>query len=62
MTTLDPTQRFVDHLEGTGLSLFVVSIVGGIVSLVVVGARTYFRLKERNFSFDDGLMLSGLVS
>ncbi|KAF0324817.1 glucose dehydrogenase, partial [Colletotrichum asianum] len=61
MTTLDPTQRFVDHLEGTGLSLFVVSIVGGIVSLVVVGARTYFRLKERNFSFDDGLMLSGLV-
>ncbi|OHW98901.1 hypothetical protein CSPAE12_02410 [Colletotrichum incanum] len=61
MSTVDPNQRFVDSLEGTGLSLFVVSIVGGIVSLLVVGLRSFHRIKARNFSLDDSLMLGGLV-
>lgn len=62
MSTVDPNQRFVQPLQGTGLSLFVVSIVGGIMSLIVVGLRTFHRLRARNFSLDDGLMLGGLVS
>lgn len=62
MSTVDPNQRFVSPLQGTGLSLFVVSIVGGVSSLIVVGLRTYHRLQRRNFSLDDGLMLGGLVS
>lgn len=62
MSTVDPNQRFVDPLESTGLSLFIVSIVGGIVSLVVVGLRTFVRVRARNFSLDDGLMVGGLVS
>lgn len=61
MSTVDPNQRFVNPLEGTGLSLFVVSIVGGVVSLVVVGLRTFVRLQARNFGLDDGVMLGGLV-
>lgn len=61
MSTVDPNQRYVDPLEGTGLSLFVVSVVGGVVSLVVVGLRTLVRLKARNFGLDDGVMLGGLV-
>jgi len=62
MSTVDPNQRVVDPLEGTALSLFVVSIVGGVVSLTVVGLRTVIRLHEGNFRVDDGLMLGGLVS
>ena len=62
MSTVDPNQRFVSPLESTGLSLFVVSIVGGVVSLIVVGLRTTIRLQARNFNLDDGLMLGGLVS
>ncbi|CCF34390.1 hypothetical protein CH063_01132 [Colletotrichum higginsianum] len=61
MSTVDPNQRFVSPLQGTGLSLFVVSIVGGVSSLIVVGLRTYHRLQRRNFSLDDGLMLGGLI-
>ncbi|WYZ34043.1 hypothetical protein EsH8_I_000319 [Colletotrichum jinshuiense] len=61
MSTVDPNQRFVQPLQGTGLSLFVVSIVGGIMSLIVVGLRTFHRLRARNFSLDDGLMLGGLI-
>ncbi|TQN72547.1 hypothetical protein CSHISOI_02919 [Colletotrichum shisoi] len=61
MSTVDPNQRFVRPLQGTGLSLFVVSIVGGVSSLVVVGLRTHHRLQRRNFSLDDGLMLGGLI-
>lgn len=61
MSAVDPSQRFVDPLESTGLSLFVVSIVGGAVSLIVVGLRTIIRLHARNFGLDDGLMLAGLV-
>ncbi|PKS05438.1 hypothetical protein jhhlp_008814 [Lomentospora prolificans] len=61
MSTVDPNQRFVSPLESTGLSLFVVSIVGGVVSLIVVGLRTTIRLQARNFNLDDGLMLGGLI-
>ena len=61
MSTVDPNQRFVDRLEGPGLSLFVTSLVGGIVSLIVVGLRTFIRLRQKNFNLDDGLMLGGLV-
>ncbi|KAK6226115.1 hypothetical protein QIS74_02162 [Colletotrichum tabaci] len=61
MSNVDPNQRFVSPLQGTGLSLFVVSIVGGVSSLIVVGLRTYHRLQRRNFSLDDGLMLGGLI-
>ncbi|TKW59391.1 hypothetical protein CTA1_10211 [Colletotrichum tanaceti] len=59
--TVDPNQRFVSPLQGIGLSLFVVSIVGGVSSLIVVGLRTYHRLRQRNFSLDDALMLGGLI-
>ncbi|KXH60997.1 hypothetical protein CSAL01_06673 [Colletotrichum salicis] len=38
MTTEDSNRRFVYQLEGVGLSLFVVSIVGGVVSLIVANA------------------------
>lgn len=62
MSTVDPNQRLVPSLEGTGLSLFVVSVVGGIVSLIVVGLRTFVRVQANCFSLDDGLMLGGLVS
>ncbi|CAI4218933.1 unnamed protein product [Parascedosporium putredinis] len=61
MSTVDPDQRWVTRLESTGLSLFVVSIVGGVVSLIVVGLRTIIRVHARNFNLDDGLMLAGLV-
>ena len=61
-SAMDPNQRVVTSLEGTGLGLFVVSIVGGAISLVVVGLRTFVRLHARNFGLDDGLMLGGLVS
>ncbi|KAH6686451.1 hypothetical protein F5X68DRAFT_240762 [Plectosphaerella plurivora] len=61
MSTVDPNQRYVESLQGTGLSLFVVSIVGGIVSVIVVGLRTFVRIQGRSFSLDDGLMLGGLV-
>ncbi|EFQ25390.1 hypothetical protein CGRA01v4_02644 [Colletotrichum graminicola] len=61
MSTIDPNQRFLTTLEGTGLSLFVVSIVGGIMSLIVVSLRTHQRLKSGNFKQDDALMLFGLV-
>ncbi|KAI3551291.1 hypothetical protein CSPX01_01208 [Colletotrichum filicis] len=61
MVTEDPNRRFVYQLEGVGLSLFVVSIVGGIVSLIVVCLRTFIRLRAKTFSWDDGLMLGGLV-
>ncbi|KDN64345.1 hypothetical protein CSUB01_05137 [Colletotrichum sublineola] len=60
MSTVDPNQQFLETLEGTGLSLFVVSIVGGILSTIVVSLRTHQRLKSRNFSLDDGLMVFGL--
>lgn len=62
MSTVDPDQRFVTRLESTGLSLFVVSVVGGVVSLIVVGLRTIIRVHAGNFNLDDGLMLAGLVS
>ena len=61
-SAMDPNQRVVTSLEGTGLGFFVVSIVGGAISLVVVGLRTFVRLHARNFGVDDGLMLGGLVS
>ncbi|KAK1996009.1 hypothetical protein LX36DRAFT_638740 [Colletotrichum falcatum] len=61
MSTVDPTQQYLDTLEGTGLSLYVVSIVGGVLSLIVVSLRTHQRLVSRNFALDDGLMLFGLV-
>ncbi|KAK1984928.1 hypothetical protein LZ30DRAFT_406463 [Colletotrichum cereale] len=61
MSTVDPNQLWLGTLEGTGLSLFVVSIVGGILSLIVVGLRTHQRLRSGNFSLDDGLMIFGLV-
>lgn len=59
---VDPNKRVVDPMEGTALSLFVVSIVGGVVSLIVVGLRTFIRLRSRSFGWDDGLMVAGLVS
>lgn len=59
---VDPNQRFVTTLESNALSLFVVSIVGGALSLIVVGLRTFVRLRAKNFGLDDGLMLGGLVS
>lgn len=59
---VDPDQRFVTTLESNALSLFVVSIVGGALSLVIVGLRTFVRLRAKNFGLDDGLMLGGLVS
>ncbi|UQC90625.1 uncharacterized protein CLUP02_16155 [Colletotrichum lupini] len=61
MVTEDPNRRLVYQLEGVGLSLFVVSIVGGVVSLIVVCLRTLIRLRAKTFSWDDGLMLGGLV-
>ncbi|KAJ3939227.1 uncharacterized protein N0V96_010673 [Colletotrichum fioriniae] len=61
MATEDPNRRFVYQLEGVGLSLFVVSIVGGVISLIVVCLRTFIRLRAKTFSWDDGLMLGGLV-
>ncbi|KAH7363287.1 hypothetical protein B0T11DRAFT_329275 [Plectosphaerella cucumerina] len=61
MSTVDPNQRYVESLQGTGLSLFVVSIVGAVVSTIVVGLRTFVRIQGRSFSLDDGLMLGGLV-
>ena len=62
MSTVDPNQRFGDPLEGTGLSLFVVSIVCGALSLIVVSLRSIIRLRLHNFSLDDGLIVAGLVS
>lgn len=61
-STVDPNQRYVNRLEGTGLSLFVVSIVGVALSAVVVGLRTFTRIRARNFGLDDILMLVGMVS
>lgn len=61
-SAVDPNQRYVDQLESTGLSLFIVSVVGGVLSLLVVGLRTFSRVRARNFGLDDGLMLGGLVS
>lgn len=61
-STVDPNQRYVETLEDTGLSLFVVSVVGGALSLVVVGLRVATRLRAKNFGLDDTLMLTGLVS
>ncbi|KAK7438510.1 hypothetical protein Landi51_11594 [Colletotrichum acutatum] len=61
MATEDPNRRFVYQLEGVGLSLFVVSIIGGVVSLMVVCLRTFIRLRAKTFSWDDGLMLGGLI-
>lgn len=62
MSTVDLNQEWVDSLEGPGLSLFVVSIVGGVVSLIVVGLRCFIRSRKGIFALDDGLMLGGLVS
>ncbi|KAK2029944.1 hypothetical protein LX32DRAFT_638591 [Colletotrichum zoysiae] len=61
MSTVDPNQQYLETLDGTGLSLFVVSIVGAILSLIVVALRTHQRLLSRSFKLDDGLMIFGLA-
>ncbi|KAF6812305.1 hypothetical protein CPLU01_14917 [Colletotrichum plurivorum] len=61
MSDVDLNQRYVYPLKDTGLSLFVVSLVGGLVSLVVVSLRTFIRIQARSFSLDDGLILGGLI-
>jgi hypothetical protein len=48
-------------LEDLSMGIFVVSLVFLVLSVVTVGLRTYLRLHEGVFGWDDGLMLSGLV-
>jgi len=60
--TVNASAIHVDPLEGTGMTIFAASIVCGAVSFLVVALRTYVRLSEGAFGWDDGLMLSGLVT
>ncbi|KAM3074798.1 hypothetical protein ACMFMG_008212 [Clarireedia jacksonii] len=48
-------------LSGLSLGIFVVSLTFLVLSIITVGLRTYLRLHEGVFGWDDGLMLSGLV-
>ncbi|KAK7985729.1 hypothetical protein PG996_005034 [Apiospora saccharicola] len=59
--TIDPNLLWVEHLDGTGLATVVTSVICGVISIVVVGARCFIRSQERTFGLDDGFMLGGLI-
>ncbi|QSZ31439.1 hypothetical protein DSL72_001004 [Monilinia vaccinii-corymbosi] len=48
-------------LEGFPLTIFVVSSVGLLLSMITVAGRAYCRLVENLFGWDDGLMVLGLI-
>jgi hypothetical protein len=62
MAATDLDQSYLLKFEGGSLAIFVVSVVGCILSTIVVALRTWARLSSKTFGFDDGLMLGGLVS
>lgn len=61
MATIDPSQAYLPELRGTSLSIFAVSVVGGVLSAITVLLRTWVRVSQSTFGLDDGLMLGGLV-
>jgi len=61
MSTVDPNAIFISPLDGTSLVILVTAVVCGTLSALVVSLRTYIRLHEQVFGWDDGLMLSGMV-
>ena len=62
MAVIDLTQPYLHQLDGKSLSIFVVSVIGCIVSTIVVVLRTWARVSTNAFGLDDGLMVGGLVS
>lgn len=60
MAAMDPNARYVP-LEGLSMGIVVVSSICVLLSVLAVGLRTYARLRDRLFGFDDGLVLFGTV-
>jgi len=60
MADVDPSRKFIPALHGTSSAIFTVSVITGALSLLVVALRTFVRLREKNFGWDDGFMLGGL--
>lgn len=61
-STGPPDQRYLDRLEGGSLAIFAVSVVGCILSTLIVALRSWARIATDAFGLDDGLMVGGLVS
>lgn len=59
---VDASAEWVPELTGSGLAIVASSITLAILSLIVVGLRSFVRLRENVFGWDDGLMVGGLVS
>ncbi|KAJ4344379.1 uncharacterized protein N0V89_012119 [Didymosphaeria variabile] len=61
MAVIDPNQPYLRELKGGSLAIFTVSVVGCILSTIVVALRTWARVSSKAFGLDDGLMLGGLA-
>jgi hypothetical protein len=61
MSTVDPSAQNVETLQGLGLTIVVTSIACCIISMIIVGLRSFVRLHEKVFGWDDALMVAGLV-
>lgn len=62
MTAVDIDRPYLRELKDGSLAIFSVSLVGCILSVLVVALRTWARVSTKAFGLDDGLMLGGLVS
>ncbi|KAI0134043.1 hypothetical protein BJ170DRAFT_183014 [Xylariales sp. AK1849] len=61
MAAVDPNATYLP-LEGLSLGIVVVSLICLVFSVISVGARTYVRLSDGLFGFDDGLVFAGTVA
>lgn len=58
MAVVDAT---ILQVEGFPLIIFIVSIVCLAISAITIAIRTYIRLRDSVFGWDDGLIVLGLV-
>jgi hypothetical protein len=59
---LDASAKQVASLEGLGLAVLIISITCGLLSFIVVSLRTWTRVQEQTYGWDDGLMSIGMVT